>query len=328
MTSAVEQASTTPDVSFLVCTFNVAPFVEEAIRSALAQTDVSLEVVVIDDASKDDTANIVERIAQEDPRVRLIRRTENGGISVARNQAIREARGTWMAILDGDDIVLPERSRRMIDIGIANGADVVGDNYERVEEDGTPTASTMIPVEAAPYTFDVDIATFIERNVILEKSKFTLGYLKPIVRSEFMRAQKIFNREDAELRNEDYLLYLDCLLAGAKMVVTSESFYKWRMRRGSNSWRLTTDNFDAMIRANEDMKLAQRFKDNPRIKSMAERYDAAMLRGRQLSLVIDDAKHGKWGNAVKTGVIQPAIWPLIGQYGLEAARKRFGRASN
>ncbi|MEL7048990.1 MAG: glycosyltransferase family 2 protein [Pseudomonadota bacterium] len=161
-----DQPINRPDVSFLICTYNIAPFIEEAIQSALAQTNVMVELIVVDDASSDGTPDIVERMANDDPRIKLHRRHENGGISVSRNQAISLATGTWMAIFDGDDVMPPERSERMIDIALASGADMVADNYERVEEDGSPTGSTMIPRKSTPYTLDVDVATFINSNVM------------------------------------------------------------------------------------------------------------------------------------------------------------------
>lgn len=326
--SASEQTNGEPaDVSFLICTYNIAPFVEEAIQSALAQREVTVELIVVDDASSDATPDIIEKLARDEPRIKFHRRTENGGISVSRNQAISMATGTWMAIFDGDDVIPPERSRRMIDIALATGADMVADNYERVEEDGTSTGSTMIPKDKAPYTIDVDIATFIESNIILAGGDFTLGYIKPLVRSDFMREKKIEYRDDGELRNEDYLLFLSCLLAGAKFTVTSESFYKWRMRRGSNSWRLNMKNFDAMISANEDMQLVKRYADQPRIAKAARTYDQAMLNGRELCRVIESAKSGRRFEAVMSTAKTPAIWPLATKFGLEAIKKRIAFAN-
>ncbi|MEO1206268.1 MAG: glycosyltransferase family 2 protein [Pseudomonadota bacterium] len=310
------------DVSFLICTYNVAPFIEEAIQSALAQTDVTVELIVVDDASSDETPSIVTSLAENDPRIKFHRREKNGGISVSRNQAISMATGTWMAIFDGDDVIPPERSRRMIDIALATGADMVADNYKRVTESGSSTGSMMIPVEAEPYTIDVDIATFIEANVILAGGDFTLGYIKPLVRSTFMREKKIRYRDDGELRNEDYLLFLSCMLAGAKFTVTSESYYKWRMRRGSNSWRLNIKNFDAMIRANEELRLAEVYADDRRIARAARTYDQAMLNGKLLCNVIENAKSGRRLEALMSTATTPAIWPLASRFGLEAIKKR------
>jgi glycosyltransferase involved in cell wall biosynthesis len=82
--------------------FNVAPFVGAAIESVLAQTMADWELRVVDDGSTDSTATIVEGFAAMDPRVRLLRQA-NGGISSARNHALRAATGQFIAILDSDD---------------------------------------------------------------------------------------------------------------------------------------------------------------------------------------------------------------------------------
>jgi succinoglycan biosynthesis protein ExoO len=105
-----------PEVSFIVAAFNVAPYVAAAIGSALQQADTEVEVIVVDDASSDGTADIVEEIAERDARVRLVRRANTGGPSVARNTAMEMARGSWLAILDADDLILPERTRRLLDL--------------------------------------------------------------------------------------------------------------------------------------------------------------------------------------------------------------------
>ena len=75
-----------PDVTFIVAAYNIAPYIEEAVRSALRQDGVRVEVIVVDDASRDGTPDVVAAIAGEDPRVRLIRREATGGPSVARNE--------------------------------------------------------------------------------------------------------------------------------------------------------------------------------------------------------------------------------------------------
>src|SRR5688572_12989833 len=87
--------------------FNVAPYVGAAIRSALAQTFTDFELIVVDDGSKDETAGIVQTIAAEDGRVRLVQQA-NRGLAGARNTALRAARGEMFALLDSDDMWEPE----------------------------------------------------------------------------------------------------------------------------------------------------------------------------------------------------------------------------
>src|SRR5207248_9916219 len=92
-----------PRVSVIVPAYNAARFIGAAVSSAVAQTFADLEVIVVDDGSRDETAAVVESIARVDRRVRLLRQ-ENGGVSSARNAALRISTGEYLALLDGDDV--------------------------------------------------------------------------------------------------------------------------------------------------------------------------------------------------------------------------------
>ncbi|MCA9054139.1 MAG: glycosyltransferase family 2 protein [Planctomycetaceae bacterium] len=95
-----------PLVSVVVPTFNRARHIAEAIESALAQSWDQLEVLVVDDGSTDDTADIVADLIRRDDRVRYFAQP-NGGVSAARNRALGEAQGAFIAFLDSDDAWLP-----------------------------------------------------------------------------------------------------------------------------------------------------------------------------------------------------------------------------
>ncbi len=102
-----------PAVSVLVAAYQSERYLEESLRSALAQTVSAIEIIVIDDGSTDATAAIVERVSASDNRVRLIRQP-NRGHPAARNRGLAEARGRWAALLDHDDIWLPTRLERQL----------------------------------------------------------------------------------------------------------------------------------------------------------------------------------------------------------------------
>lgn len=93
-----------PLVSVIVGVYNKERFVGECLRSVLAQTYSNWELIVVDDASTDGSLAEVERTVGSDSRVRIFRREENSGHpGVARNQALREAKGHYVAFLDADD---------------------------------------------------------------------------------------------------------------------------------------------------------------------------------------------------------------------------------
>ncbi|MBI4219431.1 MAG: glycosyltransferase [Chloroflexi bacterium] len=102
-----------PLVSVIIPTFNRANLVERAVRSVLAQTVQDFEILVVDDASKDDTERVVRAI--RDPRVTYTRHDRNRGPGAARNTGIAKARGEFLAFLDSDDEWLPSKLQRQLD---------------------------------------------------------------------------------------------------------------------------------------------------------------------------------------------------------------------
>lgn len=100
-----------PRVSVVLPAYNVRDHIGEAIQSVYAQDFKGLEIIVVDDGSKDGTADFVEG---EYPDVRVFRKP-NGGAATARNMGMREARGEYIAFLDADDVWLPGKLRAQID---------------------------------------------------------------------------------------------------------------------------------------------------------------------------------------------------------------------
>lgn len=104
----------TPPISIIVNVRNGEPFLQEAIDSALAQSFTDWEMIVWDDCSDDRSAEIVA--ACTDPRVRYMRSPEATSLATARNNAIGVARGKWLAFLDQDDIWMPDKLERQIQL--------------------------------------------------------------------------------------------------------------------------------------------------------------------------------------------------------------------
>jgi GT2 family glycosyltransferase len=97
-----------PRISILIAAYEAEGFLEATLRSALAQTFMDHEVLVIDDGSSDGTAGVVRAVMADDPRLRLIVQP-NRGLSATRNRGIRQARGELIAFLDHDDLWHPTK---------------------------------------------------------------------------------------------------------------------------------------------------------------------------------------------------------------------------
>ena len=110
--------STPPAVSVIIPTFDRAELVGRAVASVLAQTHADLECLVVDDGSRDHTPEVLA--AMGDPRLRVWR-TQNRGVSAARNLGLAESRGEYVAFLDSDDEWLPEKLARQLAFMVDGG---------------------------------------------------------------------------------------------------------------------------------------------------------------------------------------------------------------
>jgi len=314
-------ASNTVDVSFIVAAHNVAPFIEEAIASALQQTGVRVEVLVMDDGSSDETGVIAERMGIHDPRVRVFRNSASTGPAAARNRGIAQARGTWLAVLDGDDVMAPERCEQLLALATAIDADIVADNFERITIDGAPTGKTMFATADEPFSFCVDVAGFLDGNRALERCKVALGAIKPIIRHDFVARHGLTFPEKLMI-GEDYQFLMNALLNDATFVVSSQPFYKYRVRPGSQSWRLRPGHVEQLIEAHRQSGVEARAKRDPASQAASERYVNALERAARFVDLVEALKSRRISQGLAAVVRDPAIWPLVARFGADAVQKR------
>jgi glycosyltransferase involved in cell wall biosynthesis len=120
--------ATEPLISVALCTFNGESFLEQQLVSILGQNYRNLDIVIVDDCSRDGTPQLLAQFAASDARIRLFRNEQNIGFIRNFERALRECRGEFIALADQDDIWLPHKLRTQID--------EIGDNlltYSRVE---------------------------------------------------------------------------------------------------------------------------------------------------------------------------------------------------
>lgn len=114
-----------PRVSVVLPVYNGAEYLADAMASVLAQDMADLELIVIDDGSRDGSLAIMQAIAQRDPRVRVISR-ENRGLVHTLNEGVQAARAPWVARMDQDDLCVPGRLRLQLDYAGRENLDVCG----------------------------------------------------------------------------------------------------------------------------------------------------------------------------------------------------------
>lgn len=230
------------DVSVIIAAYNVERYIERAIRSALTQEGVAVEVIVVNDASTDNTSAVIASIG--DPRVRYIDLSHNSGASIARNTAMALGTAPWTAVLDSDDAFLPGRLLRCMTRAIAAKADIVIDNVIiHREEDGAeyplfpPGWFSRLGRHSADHQQIVNLACFIENNRSFV-GDLTIGHVKPMFSSAFLRHYDL--RYDPKIRIvEDYYFLAEALSNHARCVIEPSLGYAYTSRKGSISHDLT-----------------------------------------------------------------------------------------
>ncbi len=125
-----------PQVSIITPTYNCARFIAETIKSVQAQTFSDWEMIISDDCSTDGTYKVVEPYLQSDSRIKYICNEKNSGAAITRNNALKIAKGRWIAFLDSDDLWMPEKLERQIRFMESNGYAFSYHDYVEISEDG------------------------------------------------------------------------------------------------------------------------------------------------------------------------------------------------
>ena len=132
-----------PQVSIITPCYNASRFISQTIDSVLTQTFTDWEMIIVDDGSKDDSSDIVEKYVKKDSRIRLIQQP-NGGSANARNHGIREATGRYIALLDADDLWLPQFLEKQIEFMKEKNAICVYSSYKRIDENSNEILKPLI----------------------------------------------------------------------------------------------------------------------------------------------------------------------------------------
>jgi succinoglycan biosynthesis protein ExoO len=241
-------------VSILMVARDAAAFIDAAILSARDQSLSDLEIVVVDDGSRDATARIARSHADRDARVRVLEGPRRG-LSAVRNASLDAARGRFAAIVDSDDLLHPRHLEGLVGGQARHGGAVCATNM--LEFQGAGAAFTTRRFAQGP-PWDaarrITPEEFVARGMI-GGSGASLGYLKPLFDLAFLRANGL--RYDERLRiGEDFDLVLRAMLAGARYVFLPQTTYYYRRHGGSTSHRLVRADLEGLLTATEAYRYA------------------------------------------------------------------------
>lgn len=288
-----------PDVSFVIAAYNAEASIARAVESALAQQDVSVEVVVVDDCSSDGTLEIVRSFASD--KVRVVALDSNRGPGSARNAGLARSSGRWIAVLDSDDSVHPERLRRMIDRAETAGAQITVDNLEVIRETDA-RREIMFAAADLEARHELGLADFIAANIMFETT-FSFGYMKPVFERAFLERHELAYDEALRI-GEDYILLASALASGGRCAVEPSVGYAYHIRGGSISRVLHLHHVEAMLRADAAFVRAHRLDAETQVAQA--RRTRSLEQAASFLLLVQHLKAGSPLRAAGTALRNPA----------------------
>jgi teichuronic acid biosynthesis glycosyltransferase TuaG len=157
-------------VSIIVPVYNAESFIEKTIEYVQAQTYKNWELILVDDCSSDNSAQIIKNKAAEDSRIRLISLEENSRAAKARNRGIKEARGRYICFLDADDIWEGDKLSTELGYMVEMGVGFVFTSYEFADEDGNGLGKVVHVPQRLTYSQAVKNTTIFTSTVMIDRN--------------------------------------------------------------------------------------------------------------------------------------------------------------
>jgi len=311
-----------PSISVVMANYNGAAHLGAAIRSVLRQTHADLELVFSDDCSSDDSV-AQAKAAAGDPRFVLVESGRRTGPAATRNRALAAARGDWVAIVDSDDFIHPERLAHLLSDAKADGADIVADDMLTFYQDRSAPPHAHLRGALAQRPTWISAADYADANHLFG-SGVSLGYLKPMFRR--LGPDGAPRAYDESLRiAEDFDLVMRMLIGGAKMRVYPRLDYFYRKHASSISHRLSAADITTMLAAHDG--LARDLATDPPLQAALGRRHASLRDAQTFDAMVSDIKAGRVAAALVRGIARPSAmallrYPLLDRF----KRKRPGAA--
>lgn len=235
-------------VAVIIAAYRARDTIGAAIASALVEPEVA-EVIVVDDASPDDTVAAAQAADDGSGRLTVLVQPVNRGPSAARNRALDHASAAHIAILDADDRFLPGRFAAMF---AQSGWDIIADDI--VFTASAAAADALVARKGSGRSRALPFDEFVARNIPAPGApRAELGFLKPVMSRAFLDRHRL--RYDEAMRlGEDFILYARALAAGAQFMLVDHCGYAAIQRPDSLSGRHATSDLAVLRDASEALQ--------------------------------------------------------------------------
>lgn len=237
-----------PLISVVMPVYNGEKYLSEAIESIINQTEIDFEFIIVNDGSTDNSHSIIDKYHRTDHRIKVINQ-ENQGLIPSLNTAIEKAKGKYIARMDADDVSLPLRFEKQLELCEKNNLDICGCHFIVINEKNEKLTKTRVIVDSKLFGIAlVRSVPFAHGSVIFNRS----FYLK----------NKLFYGNTNYSKAEDYALWCQFYECNATFGNVDDYLFKYRNVNGS----LSSDKYN-LIHAS---CISSRFIDENEIRILSE----------------------------------------------------------
>lgn len=205
-------------VSVVTPVYNCEPYLRQTVQTVLEQTFGQWEMIIVDDCSTDGTLALAHQLAAREQRICVLHNETNLGVSMTRNRGILQARGKYIALLDGDDLWAPDKLERQVRL-MEQGWDLVYCSYDFYDEKGEPLGSRkpfLVPERT-------DYGRMLVSSVV--------SCSTAMVRAELLKAHPF----RADTYHEDYVLWMELFALPIRAIGDTKVLMHYRQLPGSRS---------------------------------------------------------------------------------------------
>lgn len=218
-----------PRVSLIMPCYQNGRTAADTVRSIQAQTEADWELIAVDDGSTDDTQAVLECLAREEPRMRVLHQ-ENGGVSAARNAGMDAAKGEWLSFVDADDVLLPQALAHLLALTDAKTDVVCGAYVMRYGDEGGR--------EEKHVCADGDLQTILES--LIRGDSALNSMCARLYRAQMIRERGVRAPLGVKV-GEDVLFNLDAFMAARAWRMSEETIYIYEFGGDSAMTRARRD---------------------------------------------------------------------------------------
>lgn len=241
-------------ISVVMPVYNAEKCLDEAIESILTQTYTNFEFIIINDGSTDHSLEIIEKYKSEDERIILVSR-ENKGLVASLNEGIDKAKGKYIARMDADDISLPQRLEKQIELMEKENLDICGGDYLSIDEEGSLVSLNMTPKGQEMCTLSLVSKVPFAHPTVMIKKDFLDKHKLRYGQSQYKKAEDLdlWNRmheKGAKFSNVNDIIFKYRIIANSLSKVNDQSIRKETKKMLNNFYLNNKETINAILNKN------------------------------------------------------------------------------